>query len=130
MPSGWHHQVRCGTKIQYAFVNATRVTRGVGQVWNLEPTLSVNHNWISGASVESTGAFMLSEAAAVRAAIADCRIGDDAEFEWEWLCESVMRRNAGMGLGEWCVLLQVRPARRARPLVRSAGPRVPCCVIC
>lgn len=79
------------------------------QVWNLEPTLSINHNWINATSAEFTGAFLLRELAAVRAAIGDCKCGDDDAFEWEWLCQSVLQTNAGMNIGEWCVLLQVRP---------------------
>ena len=50
MPSGWYHEVE-----------------------NLEPTLSINHNWTNGFGLLAMWTFLASELAAVRAALADCR---------------------------------------------------------
>ena len=45
MPSGWYHEVE-----------------------NLEPTLSINHNWTNGFGLLAMWTFLASELAAVRAA--------------------------------------------------------------
>ena len=72
MPSGWYHEVE-----------------------NLEPTLSINHNWTNGFGLLAMWAFLASELAAVQAALADCR-ESFAPGGWEAQCERVLRCNAAM----------------------------------
>jgi hypothetical protein len=50
VPSGWHHQVH-----------------------NIGATISINHNWLNGASLGRVAAFLAGELARVRSSIADCR---------------------------------------------------------
>ena len=62
---------------------------------NLEPTLSINHNWTNGFGLRAMWAFLASELAAVQAALADCR-ESFAPGGWEAQCERVLRCNAAM----------------------------------
>ena len=84
VPSGWHHQVE-----------------------NLEPTLSVNHNWFNGFSVLALWRFLCTELDAVRAAIDDCRAGC-APREWEAQCERVMACDVAINVSEFFALLVAR----------------------
>ena len=102
VPSGWHHQVH-----------------------NEADTLSVNHNWLTSASLEQTAEFLLKESHAVRAALADLRPSDshantgpmdDAERNWMEQCERLQEANAAMGLGDFLRMLDVFSAVSARKL--------------
>ena len=84
VPSGWHHQVE-----------------------NLEPTLSVNHNWFNGFSVLALWCFLRAELDAVRAAIDDCRASCTA-VEWEAQCERVMACDVAINVSEFFALLVAR----------------------
>jgi hypothetical protein len=93
VPSGWHHQVH-----------------------NEADTLSVNHNWLTSASLDRTAEFLLKESHAVRTALADLRPSardantgemDEAERAWMGQCERLQEANAAMGLGDFLRMLDV-----------------------
>lgn len=54
VPSGWHHQV-----------------------WNLEDTISINHNWINGCNIKLMLDSLISNFIAVEKEIEDCKDIDD-----------------------------------------------------
>lgn len=54
VPSGWHHQV-----------------------WNLEDTISINHNWINGCNIKKVWLSLLENLELVRREIEDCQEMDN-----------------------------------------------------
>lgn len=93
VPSGWHHQVH-----------------------NEADTLSVNHNWLTSASLDRAAEFLLKESHAVRTALADLRPSardpntgemDEAERAWMGHCERLQEANAAMGLSDFLRMLDV-----------------------
>jgi hypothetical protein len=88
VPSGWYHQVH-----------------------NLEPTVSINHNWINAACLPALGRFMCDEARSVVESIQHLRAsavvdasngGGSADLmdraSWRAHCALLMRLNCGMDL--------------------------------
>ncbi|BES89517.1 JmjC domain, hydroxylase [Nesidiocoris tenuis] len=69
VPSGWHHQV-----------------------WNLDDTISFNHNWINGCNVGSVLAAMNSCLVSVSMEIEDCKDMD----EWDDQCQLLLKSCFGM----------------------------------
>lgn len=69
VPSGWHHQV-----------------------WNLEDTISVNHNWFNGCNIESVWNALSNSLRDVKREIDDCRDMDDFESH----CQLMLRSLFGM----------------------------------
>lgn len=69
VPSGWHHQV-----------------------WNLEDTISINHNWINGCNVENMWFSIEDNLRAVKNEISDCRDMDG------WLDHSQVVLKASHGI--------------------------------
>ncbi|XP_022079335.1 jmjC domain-containing protein 4-like isoform X2 [Acanthaster planci] len=78
VPSGWHHQV-----------------------FNIEDTISINHNWLNGCNLDITWAFLQQELALVKKSISDCR---DMEG-WDLQCQMIMKANTGIDYPEFLQLL-------------------------
>lgn len=69
VPSNWHHQV-----------------------WNLEDTISVNHNWINGCNIETVWHSLEEHLRRVKTEINDCR--DMPDFEEH--CQLMLKASFGM----------------------------------
>lgn len=69
VPSGWHHQV-----------------------WNLEDTISINHNWVNGCNIKKMWQSISSNLLAVKKEISDCRDMED----WSEDCQRILNATYGM----------------------------------
>uniref|UniRef100_A0A1B6FRY0 Jumonji domain-containing protein 4 n=1 Tax=Cuerna arida TaxID=1464854 RepID=A0A1B6FRY0_9HEMI len=78
VPSGWHHQV-----------------------WNLDDTISVNHNWVNGCNIGKMWKSLRGNLAAVKAEISDCQ---DME-EWEEHCQIMLNASFGLDYKQFCSFL-------------------------
>ncbi|XP_046676826.1 2-oxoglutarate and iron-dependent oxygenase JMJD4 isoform X2 [Homalodisca vitripennis] len=78
VPSGWHHQV-----------------------WNLDDTISINHNWVNGCNIGKMWNSLRGNLAAVKAEISDCQ---DME-EWEEHCQLMLNASFGLDYKQFCSFL-------------------------
>ncbi|KAK4304391.1 hypothetical protein Pmani_023660 [Petrolisthes manimaculis] len=85
VPSGWHHQV-----------------------WNLEDTISINHNWLNGTNIHTVWEFMVESLNQVEFAIRDCTDMDD----WVGQCQLLLKATHGMDYQEFYRLLRTIARRR------------------
>jgi hypothetical protein len=85
VPSGWYHTV-----------------------FNLEDTLSCNHNWFNRHNLLKVQEYVVNELYATRAALVDCRETATLPGEWSALCEKVLKLNIGISLADWLGLLTAR----------------------
>ncbi|XP_072180779.1 2-oxoglutarate and iron-dependent oxygenase JMJD4-like isoform X2 [Diadema setosum] len=85
VPSGWHHQV-----------------------FNLEDTISINHNWLNGCNIDITWRFLQDEFKAVQKSIEDCRDMDG----WEEQCQLIMKASTGMDYPEFFNFLHLVASNR------------------
>lgn len=92
VPSGWYHQV-----------------------WNLEDTISINHNWLNGTNIHIAWEFLVESLNQVEYAIQDCSSMD----EWPEQCQLLLRATHGMDYHEFYVMLRT-VARRRINLLRGA----------
>ncbi|KAJ8953862.1 hypothetical protein NQ314_007202, partial [Rhamnusium bicolor] len=69
VPSGWHHQV-----------------------WNLDDTISINHNWVNGCNIKTMLNTMRDSLELVRKEIEDCKSMD----EFEQHCQVMLNASFGM----------------------------------
>ncbi|XP_034190454.1 jumonji domain containing 4 [Osmia lignaria lignaria] len=69
VPSGWHHQV-----------------------WNLEDTISVNHNWINGCNILNVWHGLKKELSSVMKEVNDCKDMHD----WAEQCQLILKSTYGM----------------------------------
>ncbi|XP_043275606.1 2-oxoglutarate and iron-dependent oxygenase JMJD4 isoform X2 [Venturia canescens] len=92
VPSGWHHQV-----------------------WNLEDTISVNHNWINGCNVWNSWQSMRNELSAVMREVADCREMDD----WENHCQLMLGSSYGMNYRQFYKFLSFIVTERLNVLKKG-----------
>lgn len=69
VPSGWHHQV-----------------------WNLEDTISVNHNWINGCNVNNMWKSLTNNLDSVKKEISDCQDMDG----WLNHCQLMLKSSYGL----------------------------------
>ncbi|XP_023018445.2 jumonji domain containing 4 [Leptinotarsa decemlineata] len=69
VPSGWHHQV-----------------------WNIEDTISINHNWINGCNIKMMYDSLITNFIAVQKEIEDCREMEDFEEH----CQLMLNSSFGM----------------------------------
>jgi len=69
VPSGWHHQV-----------------------FNLEDTISINHNWTNGCGAHLCWEFLKSRLSAVQREISDCRDMDG----WHEHCQLILKSDSGI----------------------------------
>lgn len=75
VPSGWHHQV-----------------------WNIEDTISINHNWINGCNIGKMWSDLLAKLSEVEEEIQDCR---DME-NWAEHCQLLLKSVHGMDIKDFC----------------------------
>ncbi|XP_075779078.1 2-oxoglutarate and iron-dependent oxygenase JMJD4 [Pelodiscus sinensis] len=81
IPSGWHHQV-----------------------YNLEDTISINHNWVNGCNVAIMWSFLQDELAAVQREISEWR---DTMEDWHLQCQVIMKSCTGIDYKEFYNFLKV-----------------------
>ncbi|NWH41928.1 JMJD4 protein, partial [Chloropsis hardwickii] len=81
IPSGWHHQV-----------------------YNLEDTISINHNWVNGCNVAVMWCFLQDELAAVQREISQWK---DPMDDWHLQCQLIMKSCTGIDYKEFYNFLKV-----------------------
>ncbi|XP_050798673.1 2-oxoglutarate and iron-dependent oxygenase JMJD4 isoform X3 [Gopherus flavomarginatus] len=81
IPSGWHHQV-----------------------YNLEDTISINHNWVNGCNVAIMWSFLQDELAAVQREISEWK---DTMEDWHLQCQVIMKSCTGINYKEFYNFLKV-----------------------
>ncbi|CAI5789204.1 JmjC domain-containing protein [Podarcis lilfordi] len=81
IPSGWHHQV-----------------------YNLEDTISINHNWVNGCNVAIMWSFLQDELAAVQREIREWR---DSMEDWHLQCQVLMKSYTGIDYKEFYNFLKI-----------------------
>ncbi|KFV49392.1 JmjC domain-containing protein 4 [Tyto alba] len=81
IPSGWHHQV-----------------------YNLEDTISINHNWVNGCNVAIMWCFLQDELAAVQREINEWK---DPLDDWHLQCQLIMKSCTGIDYKEFYNFLKV-----------------------
>ncbi|XP_059168788.1 uncharacterized protein LOC131950584 [Physella acuta] len=89
IPSGWYHQV-----------------------FNLEDTISINHNWMNGCSTHLTWRFIKSRLVDVQREISDCK-GVDG---WDEQCQMILKADSGIDYLEFYNFLATIAEHRLAPL--------------
>ncbi|XP_073986608.1 jumonji domain containing 4 [Rhodnius prolixus] len=92
VPSGWHHQV-----------------------WNIEDTISINHNWINACNIKSMWSALEKVFSDVKVEIADCKSMDN----WEEHCQVVLKCTFGMNYSDFAKFLIFIAERRLESLSKS-----------
>lgn len=85
IPSGWHHQV-----------------------WNLEDTISVNHNWINGCNIRTIWSTLKQELLSVMKEVEDCRDMSN----WIEHCQLMLKVSHGMNYIQFYSFISFIAARR------------------
>uniref|UniRef100_A0A8C1JLF4 Jumonji domain-containing protein 4 n=1 Tax=Cyprinus carpio TaxID=7962 RepID=A0A8C1JLF4_CYPCA len=80
VPSGWHHQV-----------------------YNLEDTISINHNWLNGCNLDIMWQFLQEELSSVQREIEEWR---DTMDSWHQHCQVIMKSCTGIDFGEFASFLK------------------------
>ncbi|XP_065123773.1 2-oxoglutarate and iron-dependent oxygenase JMJD4 [Paramisgurnus dabryanus] len=80
VPSGWHHQV-----------------------YNLEDTISINHNWLNGCNLDIMWQFLQEELSSVQREIEEWR---DTMDTWHQHCQVIMKSCTGIDYGEFATFLK------------------------
>ncbi|KAM9101973.1 2-oxoglutarate and iron-dependent oxygenase JMJD4 [Sarcophilus harrisii] len=86
VPSGWHHQV-----------------------YNLDDTISINHNWMNGCNVATMWRFLQTELCAVQQEIAEWR---DTMDDWHQHCQVIMKSCTGIDYKEFYNFLKIIAEKR------------------
>lgn len=81
IPSGWHHQV-----------------------YNLEDTISINHNWLNGCNVDVMWSFLQGELAAVQTEIGEWK---DHMDDWHQHCQLLLKSCSGINYCEFYTFLKI-----------------------
>ncbi|XP_053739117.1 2-oxoglutarate and iron-dependent oxygenase JMJD4 isoform X2 [Synchiropus splendidus] len=81
VPSGWHHQV-----------------------YNLEDTISINHNWLNGCNVDIMWQFLQDELSSVQKEIEEWRSTMDS---WHQHCQVIMKACSGIDYSEFASFLKI-----------------------
>ncbi|NP_001292295.1 jmjC domain-containing protein 4-like [Magallana gigas] len=89
VPSGWHHQV-----------------------FNLEDTISINHNWMNGCNVDICWQYVKDNLSQVQQEIEDCK-GMDG---WDQQCQLILKASCGIDYGEFLQFMEVIATNRIRLL--------------
>ncbi|XP_056408797.1 2-oxoglutarate and iron-dependent oxygenase JMJD4 isoform X2 [Hyla sarda] len=90
VPSGWHHQV-----------------------YNLDDTISINHNWVNGCNVSVMWSFLQAELSAVQREISEWKETMD---DWDQHCQIILRSCTGMDYKEFFSFLRIIAERRIQAL--------------
>lgn len=81
VPSGWHHQV-----------------------YNLEDTISINHNWLNGCNIDLMWQFLQNELSSVQREIEEWRNTMDS---WHQHCQVIMKACSGIDFAEFGSFLKI-----------------------
>ncbi|KAL7975828.1 hypothetical protein Chor_005775 [Crotalus horridus] len=81
IPSGWHHQV-----------------------YNLEDTISINHNWVNGCNLAIMWSFLQDELAAVQREIKEWK---ESMEDWHLQCQVLMKSYTGIDYKEFYNFLKI-----------------------
>ncbi|XP_069815241.1 2-oxoglutarate and iron-dependent oxygenase JMJD4 [Dendropsophus ebraccatus] len=101
VPSGWHHQV-----------------------YNLEDTISINHNWVNGCNVSVMWRFLQAELSAVQREINEWR---ETMEDWDQHCQIILRSCTGIDYREFFSFLKIIAEHRIQALQEDApqpGPHL------
>ncbi|KAM3910221.1 2-oxoglutarate and iron-dependent oxygenase JMJD4 [Leptodactylus fuscus] len=93
VPSGWHHQV-----------------------YNLEDTISINHNWVNGCNVSFMWSLLQVELSAVQREIGEWKETMD---DWEQHCQIILKSCTGIDYKEFFTFLKIIAAPRIQALQDS-----------
>ncbi|XP_072034844.1 2-oxoglutarate and iron-dependent oxygenase JMJD4-like [Amphiura filiformis] len=93
VPSGWHHQV-----------------------YNLEDTISINHNWLNGCNIDIMWEFLQQELCTIQKSISDCI---DMEG-WHNQCQLIMKASTGIDYAEFFLFLHIIASHRLQLLRRCS----------
>ncbi|XP_039769935.1 2-oxoglutarate and iron-dependent oxygenase JMJD4 isoform X2 [Ornithorhynchus anatinus] len=96
VPSGWHHQV-----------------------YNLDDTISINHNWVNGGNVAGVWSFLQAQLGDVQREVAQWR---DAMDDWPRHCQLILKACAGIDYLEFYRFLRTVAEARLRPPAALPGP--------
>ncbi|XP_046555323.1 2-oxoglutarate and iron-dependent oxygenase JMJD4-like [Haliotis rubra] len=91
VPSGWHHQV-----------------------FNVEDTISINHNWLNGCNIDICWAHIQQCLREVQKEIADCRDMDG----WQEQCQLILKASSGINYIEFLSFLTTIAQHRLHALSR------------
>ncbi|KAL7294061.1 hypothetical protein TKK_0012099 [Trichogramma kaykai] len=92
VPSGWYHQV-----------------------WNLEDTISINHNWINGCNIRKIWAALRSELLAVMKEIEDCKDMDN----WNNHCQIMLKASFGINYIQFYEFLLFIAEQRIQSVINN-----------
>ncbi|XP_023671502.1 2-oxoglutarate and iron-dependent oxygenase JMJD4 [Paramormyrops kingsleyae] len=101
VPSGWHHQV-----------------------YNLEDTISINHNWMNGCNLDLMWKFLQGELSAVQKEISEWR---NTMETWDLHCQVIMKSCTGIDYKEFAAFLKVIADNRLSYLSSCSGSSGPKC---
>lgn len=94
VPSGWYHQV-----------------------WNLDDTISVNHNWFNGCNIDRIWQILNENYEKVCEEIADCRSMDAFQTH----CQIMLKASHGMNFQDFLNLLKVIAKNRKIQLQQNCA---------
>ncbi|KAL5005972.1 hypothetical protein ScPMuIL_017130 [Solemya velum] len=97
VPSCWHHQV-----------------------YNLEDTISINHNWLNGCNVDLCWEHLKQSLRDVQREITDCRAMDD----WHPHCQVILKACNGIDYTEFIQFMQIIGHNRIQRLQTEIGRQI------
>ncbi|XP_072905021.1 2-oxoglutarate and iron-dependent oxygenase JMJD4 [Hemitrygon akajei] len=99
IPSGWHHQV-----------------------YNLEDTISINHNWLNGCNIDIMWSFLQGELTAVQREIEEWK---DHMEDWHQHCQVLLKSCTGINYCEFYTFLKIISKNRMAVLDASSEGSAP-----
>ncbi|KAM4705203.1 2-oxoglutarate and iron-dependent oxygenase JMJD4 [Rhinophrynus dorsalis] len=96
VPSGWHHQV-----------------------YNMEDTISINHNWVNGCNVSVMWRFLQAELDCVHKEIAEWK---EAMEDWHLHCQVIMKSCSGIDYKEFYTFLKIIAEHRIQAIQNETEP--------
>ncbi|XP_020371648.1 2-oxoglutarate and iron-dependent oxygenase JMJD4 [Rhincodon typus] len=100
VPSGWYHQV-----------------------YNLEDTISINHNWLNGCSIDIMWQFLQQELKAVQEEI---REWENHMEGWNQHCQLLLKSCTGINYHEFYTFLKIIARNRIAVLEATSGDSAAC----
>ncbi|EGI70634.1 PREDICTED: jmjC domain-containing protein 4 [Acromyrmex echinatior] len=93
VPSGWHHQV-----------------------WNLEDTISINHNWINGCNITNVWYALKKELRSVMKEVDDCK---DMK-NWNEHCQLMLKTSYGMDYKQFLEFISFIAKNRLHAMIKKS----------
>lgn len=93
VPSGWHHQV-----------------------WNLEDTISINHNWINGCNIANVWCTLKKELRSVMKEVDDCK---DMK-NWNEHCQLMLKISYGMDYKQFLEFISFIAKNRLHAMIKKS----------